>query len=480
MTEDRTDLASHLRFHCGCDNTVSFHTSKQINKVFEVNRRFPLALFSIGRQQAQGRKFLGNMNMPSSLNNKTSANHRDQVRKATETVANRSKQQAAEEARQAYGGGDVTVSGDGTYQRRGFQSKNGVVTVLSVNGKRSKVLDCETLSNHCDACQKSEKKRAGVELERWKTHHQETGQCDKNHVGTAAAMEPAGAVNIFSRSEEKYGLRYVNFLGDGDSKTYTTLKNEQIYENVTIAKLECCGHVQKRMGRQLTKKVDELKKQTFNHNGKTVRGIGGQGKLTKKAILKIQGHFGAAIRKNSGNLENMKRDIWAIYNHRKKDHTNCGNWCPSKTGRGDPDRNALPDFVCEAIYPVFETLTQDSLLERCLHGGSQNTNECLHNLIWERCPKTTYVGRKRLCLAVADATIVYNEGESGRLDIFTELGMEAGVWATQCFILLDKKRLAAAQIQAHDVMRFARQRRAQAAAEQEGDREEYYLAGGHE
>ena len=94
------------------------------------------------------------------------------------------------------GGGDVTVSGDGTYQRRGFQSKNGVVTVLSVNGKRSKVLDCETLSNHCDACQKSEKKRAGVELERWKTHHQETGQCDKNHVGTAAAMEPAGAVNI--------------------------------------------------------------------------------------------------------------------------------------------------------------------------------------------------------------------------------------------------------------------------------------------
>ena len=63
------------------------------------------------------------------------------------------------------------------------------------------------------------------------------------------AMEPAGAVNIFSRSEEKYGLRYVSFLGDGGSKTYTTLKNEQIYENVTIAKLECCGHVQKKNGK---------------------------------------------------------------------------------------------------------------------------------------------------------------------------------------------------------------------------------------
>ena len=105
VTEDRTDLASHLRFHCGCDNTVSFRTSKQINKVFEVNRRFPLALFPIGRQQAQGRKFLGSVNMLSSLNNKTWANYRDQVRKATDTVANRSKQQAAEEAGQAYGGG---------------------------------------------------------------------------------------------------------------------------------------------------------------------------------------------------------------------------------------------------------------------------------------------------------------------------------------------------------------------------------------
>ena len=72
-------------------------------------------------------------------------------------------------------------------------------------------------------------------------------------------------------------------------------------------------------------KKDELKK-TFDHNGKTVRGIGGQGKLTKKDMLKIQGNFGAAIRKNPGNLENMKRDIWAIYNLRRKDHTSHQLW----------------------------------------------------------------------------------------------------------------------------------------------------------
>ena len=84
------------------------------------------------------------------------------------------------------------------------------------------------------------------------------------------------------------------------------------------------------------------------------------------------------------------------------------------------------------------------------------------------------------CLAVADAIIVYKEGESGRLDIFTELGMQDGVWTRQCFVSPDKKRLAAAQIQALDAMQFARQRRTQVAVEQEGDIEEYYLVGGHE
>ena len=129
---------------------------------------------------------------------------------------------------------------------------------------------------------------------------------------------------------------------------------------------------------------------------------------------------------------------------------------------------------------MFQTLTEDTLLERCLHGGSQNTNESFHNLIWERCPKTTFVGRKRLSLAVAEATIVYNDGELGRLDIFNALGIEPGVYTKQCLAQLDRKRVAAGQIAASSVTQFARRRRALTAAEQEGETGEYYLAGGHE
>ncbi|CAG5135020.1 unnamed protein product, partial [Candidula unifasciata] len=50
-----------------------------------------------------------------------------------------------------------------------------------------------------------------------------------------------------------------------------------------------------------------------------------------------------------------------------------------------------------------------TLLSKCAHGGTQNTNESFHNSIWQRCPKTGFVGRPRLTLAVYDATVVFND-----------------------------------------------------------------------
>ena len=80
----------------------------------------------------------------------------------------------------------------------------------------------------------------------------------------------------------------------------------------------------------------------------------------------------------------------------------------------------------KAIKPVFDTLSDESLLQKCAHGGTQNTNESFHHLIWKRSPKTTFCGRGYIELAVADATVVFNNGELKRRDIFLNLGMEAG------------------------------------------------------
>ena len=479
-TETRTSLASKFTFSCKCQNEVSFMTSKKCQKTYEVNRRFPLAIFAVGKHHTAGKKFLGNMNMPPPPHNTSWTNHLKQIRKETETVAADSMHRAAEEIR-TVAGNDITVSSDGSWQRRGFQSKNGVVTTLSVNGKSSKVIDSHVLSNYCDACAKHKKKTAaGAEDVEWGVTHER--YCDKNHEGSAGKMEPDGTQVIFRRSQEKHNLRYVKFLGDGDCKSYSNLKNADppIYDNIEIEKLECCGHVQKRMGRQLMNKVQEMKQKTFQHNGKATKGIGGRGGLTPFAIKKIQGHFGAAIRNNVGNVVKMRLDIWAIWYHRHKQHHLCGEWCPSKSGDGDPDKNALHDYVCQAIKPVFETLTQDSLLQKCDHGGTQNTNESFHNIIWQRCPKTVFVGRKRLCLAVADATIVFNGGECGRFPIFERLGMQVGHYCRTIFRELDGKRVEAAEQQAAPAARLERQRRVFDAAKRHDDGDNYYLSGAHE
>ena len=68
----------------------------------------------------------------------------------------------------------------------------------------------------------------------------------------------------------------------------------------------------------------------------------------------------------------------------------------------------------QEIKPVFKDLSRNTLLRKCLHRGAQNVNESFHHLVWERCPKSTFVGRDRLEIAFSDATIVFNEGEVGR------------------------------------------------------------------
>ena len=251
----------------------------------------------------------------------------------------------------------------------------------------------------------------------------------KNHEGSAGDMESAGMVNIFRRSEATRKLSYTGYLGDGDSKSYQTVARATppIYKNKNIIKLACCGHIQKRMGKKSIDKVIANKKNSFTDDriGTKFKVIGGAGRLTQKVILRIQGHYGAAIRENHETLTEMKKAIWRIWSHYADDHRDCKDWCPVKSGKG-PSETSLPKFVCQQIKPVFENLSCDELLKKFCHGGSQNANESFHQLIWLRCPKSGFVGRKRLELAVNDAVIVYNEGEHCRLTIFEALGLSAG------------------------------------------------------
>ncbi|GFV48835.1 uncharacterized protein TNCV_4269121 [Trichonephila clavipes] len=55
------------------------------------------------------------------------------------------------------------------------------------------------------------------------------------------------------------------------------------------------------------------------------------------------------------------------------------------------------------MRPVFRDLANPELLKKCLHGGTQNPNESVNNVIWSRVPKKTFVQLEVLSLGTYDA-----------------------------------------------------------------------------
>ena len=74
-------------------------------------------------------------------------------------------------------------------------------------------------------------------------------------------------IYIFSKSIEKYNLRYVHYIGDGDTKSYKKVVGAKLYGDFTPQKLECVGHLQKRLGTRL-RKIRNEKKHEILSDGK--------------------------------------------------------------------------------------------------------------------------------------------------------------------------------------------------------------------
>ena len=115
-------------------------------------------------------------------------------------------------------------------------------------------------------------------------------------------MEVEAAKIIWNRSVDS-GLHYTTMLRDGDSKAFDAVKNSDVYCGKVVEKKDCINHVAKRLTTALMKLVDS--------NKKAGRSLGGIGKLTKNLIKTLHSYYRNAIKKNIGNLDEMKRSIMA-------------------------------------------------------------------------------------------------------------------------------------------------------------------------
>lgn len=233
---------------------------------------------------------------------------------------------------------------------------------------------------------------------------------------------------MFSRSEEVHGVKYGYYIGDGDSKTFAAILDLNPYgDDPQVLKSECIGHVQKRMGTRL-------------RNIRKTKKLGGKGKLTESLVGKLSTYYGLAIRRNIDNVQDMKKAIMATYYHmistdENPRHEYCpegeDSWCEwqKQTALGmthKPHPTPLHPDVQKEILPIYEDLSRDELLERCLGGHTQNANESFNSTVWRLAPKHLHSGLKIVELASYLAVGLFNEGNSSLLMVMNEAGIVVG------------------------------------------------------
>ena len=206
-----------------------------------------------------------------------------------------------------------------------------------------------------------------------------------NCSGSAGAMEPFGTLALFQRSVD-HNLRYKYLISDGDSKTFSLLCREKVYggePDDQVAKLDCVGHVQKRLGTALRSLKTQYKGQKLS-DGKT---IGGAGRLTDSMINSLQNYYGKAIRNNTGNLELMVRAVQATLLHSNSSdetprHHLCptgeGSWCKWQRAQSlgieyTHRKPLIPEAIVYLLKPIYARLGSPALLEKCLEGYTPDT-----------------------------------------------------------------------------------------------------------
>lgn len=451
-----------------CSNKVYFDTSQQTidNRHAEVNVRCIQAGLATGNGLSNLQNICGILNLPKPVTSKNYNNtlkllSQHSVAEADSSMQNSvaylkevmQKDGEAADADRCY---HVSVTLDGTWQKRyGFNSLLGVVFLISV--LTGEVLDYVVKSKVCFECKsRNNWDKASKRYTDWYETHQNS--CTINHTTSAESMEKTAAVEMFNRSVDTRGLKYTTYIGDGDSSSFNVVR-EAMYtkykDGYVVSKEDCVGHIQKRMGKGL---------RTFK-NSKKVLGdgirIGGSGRLTDALMDKIQNYYGAAIRNNPGNLQNMENAVWAIYYHciiennesLAQQHHLCpigaSSWCRYQLDVANGTRyydqtRCLPAIFRSALLPLFTRLSKPELLKRCLKGLTQNQNEAINAILWKKCPKTVFVGHTKLVANTAQTVAHWNQGSASSSNVLKRMGVgKVGINAARSFRLENSKRIVA-------------------------------------
>ena len=198
-------------------------------------------------------------------------------------------------------------------------------------------------------------------------------------------------------------------------------------------------------------------------------------------MKELSTYYGLAIRRNIDSVENMRKEIWATFYHkistdRKPQHSNCpagaNSWCDyrkleaQKKLKGYKHPPPLADDVQQVLKPIYDDLTKQELLERCLGVHTQNNNEAFNHTVWHMAPKHIFSGKQVVEIATKTAACIFNEGFQPILRIFETMGCVLGPHSLNFARLHDEARIQRAEKQALSTTKETRMKNRNARSEE--------------
>lgn len=135
-------------------------------------------------------------------------------------------------------------------------------------------------------------------------------------------------------------------------------------------------------------------------------------------------------------MNEMKKAIMATYYHlistdMVPQHHYCplgaDSWCAYRVAEAQNAAQAYthppplhPD-VKKHILPIYEDLSRDDLLQRCLGGYTQNANESFNATVWRLAPKHLNCGSKIIEIAAYLAGGTFNDGYTFILEVMSDM-----------------------------------------------------------
>ena len=220
------------------------NSTPYIENAYEINRRITFSMRAIGIGYSGLKLFCGLMDLFPPVAKSYFSTLDELIRESSRKIGEIVMKKAAteelkitQEKKVFEDEKGIAASGDGSWMKRGFTSLYGIVAMIG--HETGKVIDAVIKSSYCKVCELWEKKVGTAEYEDYVNEH--WPECKANHDGSSGKMEPMGTIQMFERSIEERGVKYLYFIGDGDSKTFKQIQEDKPYgEDCTVKKKRMC------------------------------------------------------------------------------------------------------------------------------------------------------------------------------------------------------------------------------------------------